>query len=360
MAAGMSRSACLFVSVTTFLLAACGDSGGTTGTTGTGGDTGSGGSTSTTTATTSGSGGEGGGVTITPVITSLAPTFGIVTTEVTVTGTQFGATAGTLTIDGITATTTAWSDTSITFDVPLAALPGTRDVVVTRAGVDSNAVSFRVALPRTVYLNNDDTVANSVSAYAMDAAGALTPLVDSPFDTGAGSTSFGGDASSLYLDRERRRLFASNADSVAVFDIDGVTGALTAVTGSPFTTDGTGVYGLTATRDGQFLFTAQYTSQTVGVLSVAADGALASITGSPYAASDVDTLQLVQGGKFLTATDESNQPTTRPFAPRCDYLPQPGSHSPSRHHRLWRDRVLDFARSILQSRVPPNRRAGYL
>lgn len=258
----------------------------------------------------------------TPTINALDPASGIVGTTVTVTGTSFGAATGALKFDGSTIPTTSWSDTSITFDVPMSALPGSRDVMVTAAGKDSNVVPFEVTLPRTVYVNNDQSPTNSVSAYAMDAAGSLAPLAGSPFTTGGPPGLFGGDASELYLDREHRRLFASNTTTIAVFDIDPVSGALTAVTGSPFNANGNRNFGLTATEDGQFLYAAQFDTQTVTLLSVGGNGAVTPVTGSSFAASSVDTLHLLHGEKFLAASTESStllvysvDPATRALTP---------------------------------------------
>ena len=80
----------------------------------------------------------------TPGITSVSPTSGTVGAAVTIAGTNFGATQGTstMTFNGITATTTSWSATSITVTVPAGATTG--NVVVTVNGVSSPGVSFTV------------------------------------------------------------------------------------------------------------------------------------------------------------------------------------------------------------------------
>jgi uncharacterized protein (TIGR03437 family) len=80
-----------------------------------------------------------------PTITSLSPTTGPVATLVTITGTNFGATQGasTVTFNGVAATPTSWSATSIV--VPLPAGVTTGNVVVIVNGLASNPVSFRVS-----------------------------------------------------------------------------------------------------------------------------------------------------------------------------------------------------------------------
>src|SRR5213075_955834 len=79
-----------------------------------------------------------------PSLTSLNPTSGVVGTSVTIAGANFGATQGTSTVkfNGVAATPTSWSATSIVAPVPSGATTG--NVVVTVGGVASNGVSFTV------------------------------------------------------------------------------------------------------------------------------------------------------------------------------------------------------------------------
>ena len=79
-----------------------------------------------------------------PSITSLSLNSGRVGTSVTITGTNFGATQGsnTVTFNGTAATSTAWSNTSITAPVPTGATTG--NVVVTVGGAPSNGMNFTV------------------------------------------------------------------------------------------------------------------------------------------------------------------------------------------------------------------------
>jgi hypothetical protein len=80
-----------------------------------------------------------------PSITSVNPASGLVAAPVTITGANFGATqgTGTVTFNGIAATATSWSATSITTLVPAGAATGS--VVVTVGGVVSNGVIFVVS-----------------------------------------------------------------------------------------------------------------------------------------------------------------------------------------------------------------------
>jgi hypothetical protein len=79
-----------------------------------------------------------------PSITSLSPTSGSVGTSVTITGTNFGSTQGSSTVffNGLQATPSSWSGTSIAVRVPNGATSGC--VQVTVAGVGGNCKVFTV------------------------------------------------------------------------------------------------------------------------------------------------------------------------------------------------------------------------
>ncbi len=79
----------------------------------------------------------------TPNITSVSPSSGPVGTSVTITGTNFGATQGTITFNGTPATPTSWSATSIVAPVPAGATTG--NVVVTVGAQASNGFNFTVS-----------------------------------------------------------------------------------------------------------------------------------------------------------------------------------------------------------------------
>jgi hypothetical protein len=83
-----------------------------------------------------------------PSITSLSPTSGAVGTSVTITGTNFGTTQGTVAFNGTAGASTSWSSGSIVVPVPANATSG--NVVVTANGALSNGVNFTVTAPPTL------------------------------------------------------------------------------------------------------------------------------------------------------------------------------------------------------------------
>jgi hypothetical protein len=82
-----------------------------------------------------------------PSIASLNPTSGLVGTSVTIAGANFGATQGTSAVNfnGIAASPTSWSTTSLVVPVPTGATTG--NAVVTVGGAVSNGMSFTVTTP---------------------------------------------------------------------------------------------------------------------------------------------------------------------------------------------------------------------
>ncbi len=86
-----------------------------------------------------------------PIMSGLTPSSGVVGRSVTVTGANFGATQGTSTLtffNGVIASPTAWSATTITAAVPAGAASGS--VVVTVGGIASRGVAFTVPVLTSV------------------------------------------------------------------------------------------------------------------------------------------------------------------------------------------------------------------
>jgi IPT/TIG domain len=77
-----------------------------------------------------------------PVITGLEPITGPIGTAVTITGTNFGSTPGTLSFNGRLASVASWSNTAITTTVPSGASTG--PVMVTISIGNSNGALFNV------------------------------------------------------------------------------------------------------------------------------------------------------------------------------------------------------------------------
>lgn len=172
-------------------------------------------------------------------------------------------------------------------------------VVVILFMIDLHAQSF-------VYTNNDVEVSNSVTAFSVAGSGALTNI--GTFATGGSGTSGG-----LFASNRARtctvgnRLYVTNdgSNSVSGFAINPVNGSLSLVPGSPFATGGlAGGIGISldCTPDGNFLIAANGGSNNITVFSIAANGALTPVAGSPFFAgsSAPDGIKIAPNGQFLS------------------------------------------------------------
>jgi YD repeat-containing protein len=123
-------------------------------------------------------------VVVTPTITSLTPSSGEPGASVSIAGTNFTATAGTVTFNGLSASTTNWTNTSVTAVVPNGATSG--NIVVTSGGLQSNGAAFTVLVPT---INN--------AAPATGAAGTIVTLTGSNFGASAGTVTFAGQSATI-------------------------------------------------------------------------------------------------------------------------------------------------------------------
>jgi RHS repeat-associated protein len=130
---------------------------------------------------------NGKSFTVTPHITSLSVTSGAVGASVTITGTTFGSSAGTIKFNATTATATTWTSTSIVTTVPSGATTG--NVVVTVSSNASNGVSFTVVPAPSI---------TSLSATS-DPVGTAITITGTNFGSpqGSGTVSFNGTGASV-------------------------------------------------------------------------------------------------------------------------------------------------------------------
>jgi hypothetical protein len=77
-----------------------------------------------------------------PVITAVSPAHAPVGAVVTVTGTSFGDAPGTVSFNGVSATPSSWSNTSVGFPIPLGATSG--QIVITSNGWSTNGVNYYI------------------------------------------------------------------------------------------------------------------------------------------------------------------------------------------------------------------------
>src|SRR5258708_6912926 len=146
-----------------------------------------------------------------PVVTGLNPAAGPVGSTITISGTNLGTWAGTVTFNGVTAAVNAWNAGQVTAVVPMSATTGSV-VVTTSGGLAATGVPFTV----------------TGVTYAYDDLGRLVAVVD-PFGNGA---SYAYDAVGNILSIQR--YLATQVSVISFAPGQGVTGSTVIVSGTGF------------------------------------------------------------------------------------------------------------------------------
>jgi DNA-binding beta-propeller fold protein YncE len=121
----------------------------------------------------------------------------------------------------------------------------------------------------------------SISVFSIDTArGLLTPIAGSPFSFASLSTP---NPQMLAVSPSASALYVSNGASgtVSAFTIAS-DGSLSEIAGSPFTA-GANIAGITMDSKGQFLYAADFINSKIASFSIQSGGALAPVAGSPVA-----------------------------------------------------------------------------
>jgi 6-phosphogluconolactonase (cycloisomerase 2 family) len=160
---------------------------------------------------------------------------------------------------------------------------------------------FDVAIaPSVKFLYIPNFKDGTISGFSINqTTGALTAITGSPFaagDTGPAAVVVSPNGQFLFVGN----FSTNNAGSTSVFTINATTGALTAVTGSPFPGSGPANY-ITTDPTGKFLYIASTGVDAYSINSTT--GALTAISGSPYTTpAAAYGVTVDPTGKFLYAS----------------------------------------------------------
>lgn len=158
-----------------------------------------------------------------------------------------------------------------------------------------------------VNVGNDQSSANTVSAFSVASNGSLSLIAGSPFTTGGsgGGNNIDPEEIAIATLPGTSYLYAANDGSgtIAAFRINAVTGYLMRVQGSPFMADGApgGDYSLAVSPNGKFLFATEENVTVIHIYSIdASTGALTETSGSPFqTGANNQGLNVTANGKFL-------------------------------------------------------------
>jgi DNA-binding beta-propeller fold protein YncE len=132
-----------------------------------------------------------------------------------------------------------------------------------------------------VYTNNF----NTISAFSVGPDGVLAEVPGSPFPKQGLSSSIFTVADNIKVSPSGNFLYVANGDhaTISVFSINPLTGFLTPVPGSPFDTSMViGSMSLAVSPDNHFLFAANADRERVAAFTIALNGALTPVAGSPF------------------------------------------------------------------------------
>lgn len=144
----------------------------------------------------------------------------------------------------------------------------------------------------------------SVGVYQISSTGALTAITGSPFTVAS-------NPYSVVVDPQQKFLYVTfrSTNNIRVYNINQSTGAIgTEISGSPYAT-GTGPRQLTITPDGKFLYVGNYGGNSISAFTVnTTTGQLTAVSGSPYAVGSgaLTDVQADPSSRFLYATCDVN------------------------------------------------------
>lgn len=129
-----------------------------------------------------------------------------------------------------------------------------------------------------------DTAHNAVLGFTIGTSGGLTPISGSPFATGA-------QPKGLTIDSQGALLYTANfgSNNVSGFAIDSASGALGAVTGSPFATGGVGPSAVAVDANTSLLYVTEQTTHDIAAFGISGNGSLTPIAGSPFGVATAAT-----------------------------------------------------------------------
>src|SRR5262249_46790866 len=138
-----------------------------------------------------------------------------------------------------------------------------------------------------LYTNNNPSGPVTVSAFAVQNNGDLTPVAGSPFSTGGLSDGFTYNPQSIGVDQTAHRVYVTNQASnrVSPFTINPPPGGLTAVPGGPFATHSRPV-GVAVDPLDRFVYVANHDSGDLEVFAIQANGALNLVGSTPTAVGE--------------------------------------------------------------------------
>jgi 6-phosphogluconolactonase len=154
---------------------------------------------------------------------------------------------------------------------------------------------------------------SGVYGFNIQAGGVLTPVTGSPFSVAGppSSPGFQTPAHIMAVDQMNRYLYVSTSAGISAYTLDPSTGALTAISGSPFGASVSGSWTITVTPNNSFLYQLESTNTGVmyGYSIDSSSGALTALSSSPFSVGNCgssmagtpgpDNITIPSAGNFM-------------------------------------------------------------
>lgn len=167
-------------------------------------------------------------------------------------------------------------------------------------GDDPAAPAVFVAKDYAFTANFNPNGAGGVAVFALDpATGAPSPVGGSPFTAGSGTSG----TLDVAVDPACRFVYAANqfSASISAYKVDGISGALSTISGSPFSTAGSAPLAVAVHPSGRFL----YVATSSNVLAYAIDSSTGALTSLAAVAAAAASLAFDPSGRFAYTDNAS-------------------------------------------------------
>lgn len=177
--------------------------------------------------------------------------------------------------------------------------------------------------PLVLYVHDNDFPDNRVFAFQWKKDGTLEPVAGSPFSTGDNTSGGSGDFESIAFSPRKRLLAVSSLGGVSVFRV-AADGALSVVSGSPFSVVVAAGVAFVEKGSHTYLYTTAFSSNQVLGFRAAADGTLAPLPG-PAAAAGGHPVGITAAKDLLFVANQSGSISAYKVAANGTLNPAPGS-----------------------------------
>jgi 6-phosphogluconolactonase (cycloisomerase 2 family) len=186
-----------------------------------------------------------------------------------------------------------------------------------------------------VYVH-DDGSPQRVFAYELAKDGTLTAVPGSPFTATADGNGCGGYCQTMAYSKKRKMLFHGSSTGLTVWSV-AKDGSLTEVAGSPFALHGDDLWGTEVIEKGKrvTVYAGSYDNDRTTAVEIAKDGTATPLAGSPYAAGNSALGLDIAKNKVVVVANQSGDPLSSYLVGKGGVLTPGPANTGSNPDRVW-------------------------